>query len=116
LLAKGLEVYPDRMRANLDSTKGLLFAEAAARRLGLTLGRANAHALVEEASLEVRRTGLSLQDVLAREPFAAQTKDKAIDQAFALEPHIGAAARSAAAAIEASERVRAALRQPAETE
>jgi 3-carboxy-cis,cis-muconate cycloisomerase len=116
LLAKGLEVYPDRMRANLNATKGLLFAEAAAARLGMTLGRAKAHALVEEAALEVRRTGLPLQDVLAREPFAAHTKDQAIEQAFALEPHIDAAARSAAAAIEASESVRATLRQPAKSE
>jgi 3-carboxy-cis,cis-muconate cycloisomerase len=109
LLAKGLEVYPDRMQANLDSGKGLLFAEAAAARLGLTLGRAQAHALVEEAAREVQRSGLALQDVLAREPFAAHTKDKGIDQAFALEPYIDAAARSAAAAIEASEQVRATL-------
>jgi 3-carboxy-cis,cis-muconate cycloisomerase len=116
LLAKGLEVYPDRMRANLDATKGLLFAEAAAARLGLTLGRAKAHALIEEAALEVRRAGLPLADVLAREPFAAHTKDTAIAEAFALEPHIDAAAGWAGAAIEASQSVRATLRRSAKTE
>jgi 3-carboxy-cis,cis-muconate cycloisomerase len=116
LLAKGLEVYPDRMRANLDATKGLSFAEAATARLGATLGRAKAHALLEEAALEVRRTGRPLQEVLTLEPFAAQTKDKAVDQAFALEPHIDAAARSAAAAIEASKSVRATLRQSVKAE
>jgi 3-carboxy-cis,cis-muconate cycloisomerase len=116
LLAKGLEVYPDRMRANLDAGKGLLFAEAAAARLGLTLGRAQAHALVEEAAREVQRSGLALQDVLAREPFAARTKDKGIGRAFTLEPHIEAAARSAAAAVENSERVRATLRQAHKTQ
>jgi 3-carboxy-cis,cis-muconate cycloisomerase len=115
-LAKGLEVYPDRMRANLDATKGLLFAEAAAARLGLTLGRAKANALIEDAAIEVRRTGLSLADVLVREPFAAHTKDQAIERAFALEPHIDAAARSAAASIEASQGVRATLCQPAKPE
>jgi 3-carboxy-cis,cis-muconate cycloisomerase len=106
LLAKGLEIYPDRMRNNLDATKGLLFAEAAAARLGVTLGRAKAHALVEEAALEVRRTGLPLRSVLAREPFAACTK----------EPHIAAAARSASAAIKTSKRVRATLHQTAKTQ
>jgi 3-carboxy-cis,cis-muconate cycloisomerase len=115
-LAKGLEVYPARMRENLDATKGLLFAEAAAARLGQTLGRAKAHALIEEAALEVRRTGFSLQDVLTKEPFAAHTKDTAIEEAFALEPHIDAAARSASAAIEASQNLRATLGQPAKTE
>jgi 3-carboxy-cis,cis-muconate cycloisomerase len=116
LLAKGLEVYPDRMLANLVSTKGLLFAEAAAARLGQTLGRAKAHALVEEAALQVRRTGRPLADVLATESFAPYTKDKAIDQAFALEPYIDAAARAASAAIVTSESVRATLRQPVKTE
>jgi 3-carboxy-cis,cis-muconate cycloisomerase len=116
LLAKGLEVYPGRMLANLDATKGLLFAEAVAARLGLTLGRPKAHELVEEAALEVRRTGLRLAEVLAKEPFAAQIKDQAINQAFTLEPHIDAAARSSAAAIEASESVRATLCQPAKPE
>jgi 3-carboxy-cis,cis-muconate cycloisomerase len=116
LLAKGLEVYPDRMRANLKATKGLPFTEAAAARLGVTLGRTEAHALVEEAALEVQRTGRSLQTVLTREPFAAQAVNKAIKQAFALKPHIDAAGRSAAAAIEASESVRATLCQPAKTE
>jgi 3-carboxy-cis,cis-muconate cycloisomerase len=116
LLAKGLEVSPDRMRANLSVTNGLLFAEAASARLGQTLGREKAHALVEEAALAVRRTGLSLQDVLANEPFAAHTKDTAIDQAFSLEPHIDAAARWTSAATGVSQSLRATLLQPPKTE
>ena len=58
-LAEGLEVDAARMRANIDITRGLLFADAAASRLGAVLGREAAHELVEHAAAEVRRTGCS---------------------------------------------------------
>ena len=69
-LAEGLVVDADRMRANIDLTRGLLFADAAAARLGAKLGREAAHRLVEQAAEEVRRTGATLADVLAAEPAA----------------------------------------------
>ncbi len=59
-LAEGLEVDTARMRTNIDITHGLLFADAAAGRLGAKLGRDAAHELVEHAAGEVRRTGDSL--------------------------------------------------------
>jgi 3-carboxy-cis,cis-muconate cycloisomerase len=65
-LAEGLAVDPDRMRANLDLTRGLLFADAAAARLTPQIGREEAHRLVERAAGEVRRTGEELQAVLTR--------------------------------------------------
>ena len=66
VLAEGLVVDADRMRANIDLTHGLLFADAAAARLGARLGRETAHRLVEHAAEEVRQTSTSLGDVLAR--------------------------------------------------
>ena len=66
VLAEGLVVDADRMRANIDLTHGLLFADAAAARLGARLGRETAHRLVEHAAEQVRQTGASLADVLAR--------------------------------------------------
>jgi len=65
-LAGGLIIHSDRMRANLDLTQGLLFADAAAARLAPHLGREEAHNLVEHAAGEVRRTGEDLKTVLAR--------------------------------------------------
>src|SRR5271165_1326395 len=56
-LAQGVVVQPARMRDNLGITRGLLFADAAASRLGAKLGREAAHALVERAAGEVRETG-----------------------------------------------------------
>src|SRR6185369_6994937 len=58
-LAEGLEVHPDRMRANLDATHGLLFADAVATRLAPRLGREAAHEFVEHAAGAVRSTGAS---------------------------------------------------------
>ena len=65
-LAEGLVVHPERMRANLDITRGLLFADAAAARLAAHLGREEAHALVERAAGIVRDTGEDLPGVLRR--------------------------------------------------
>ena len=56
-LAEGLVLDPARMAANLGLTNGLLFADAAAAALAPTLGRAAAHARVEQAAHEVRATG-----------------------------------------------------------
>ena len=50
------------MRANLDLTRGLLFADAAAARLAPKLGREAAHALIENAADDVRETGAPLRD------------------------------------------------------
>lgn len=109
LLAEGIEVDAARMRANIDLTHGLLFADAAAARLGPALGRGAAHALVEEAAASVRLRGLPLQRVLEEMP---EVQQAAIDLsgAFALEPAIAAASAWVAPAIREAEAVRAALR------
>ena len=67
-LAQGLVIDAPRMRANIEQTRGLLFADAAAARLSPRLGREAAHARIEQAADEVRRTGDTLQAVLARDP------------------------------------------------
>ncbi|MCG7360169.1 adenylosuccinate lyase family protein, partial [Roseomonas sp. ACRSG] len=112
-LAEGLEVDAARMRANLDITRGLLFADAAAARLGTKLGREAAHALVEQAAGQVRDSGDSLQVVLERMP---QVAEAGIDlsPAFTLDPATAAAAAWVEPAVREAEAVRAALRAPAE--
>lgn len=87
-LAQGLVVDAPRMRANIDQTRGLLFADAAAARLTPLLGREAAHGRVEQAADEVRQTGEALQSVLARDP-ALHGADLAA--AFDLAPAIAAA-------------------------
>jgi 3-carboxy-cis,cis-muconate cycloisomerase len=84
-LAEGLEIDPDRMRANLDTTKGLLFADAAAARLAQDLGREEAHRLVEHAAGQVRKSGRSLDEVL-------RDSGNEVGEAFDLAPAVAASA------------------------
>jgi 3-carboxy-cis,cis-muconate cycloisomerase len=85
-LAEGLEVDVARMRRNLDCTRGLLFADAAAGVLTASLGREAAHHAVEAAAGEVRASGDSLAAVLARRHPGVDTSG-----AFDLTPAIAAA-------------------------
>lgn len=87
-LARGLVVDAPRMRANIGQTRGLLFADAAAARLSPLLGREAAHARIEQAADEARRTGDTLQDVLARD---TALRDADLAAAFDLAPAIAAA-------------------------
>ena len=89
-LAHGLEVDAGRMRANIDLTRGLLFADAAAARLGSALGREAAHGLIEHAAAEVRRRGDALPAVLARDP-AVAASGVDLSAAFDLGPAVAAA-------------------------
>jgi 3-carboxy-cis,cis-muconate cycloisomerase len=114
LLAAGLVVYPDRMRANIDLTAGLLFADAAAARLGVRLGREAAHRLVEQAAEEVRRTGATLADVLARNP-AVQDAGVDLADAFDLAPAVAAAARWVDPALQHAAAIRERLEQQEES-
>jgi len=64
----GLTVEPARMRANIDATRGVVFAEHAMILLGKALGRDQAHRLLEEATRESAGKGLRLTEVLAAMP------------------------------------------------
>lgn len=64
-IAEGLEVDVDRMRANLDSTHGLIMAEAVAMALAETIGKSEAHHLIEAASRKAIESKTHLRDVLA---------------------------------------------------
>ena len=68
----GLEVDAKRMRANLDSTKGLVVSEAVMMGLAPYLGRERAHDLVYDLCREAIRQDRSLLDLLSEN--AAITK------------------------------------------
>jgi 3-carboxy-cis,cis-muconate cycloisomerase len=110
VLAEGLEVNPARMRANLDATNGLLFADAAAALLAPKLGRDAAHELVEDAAAEVRVRGEYLRAVLERHP---TLRDAGVDigPAFDLAPAIAAAGPWVDRALLDAARVRSQLQQ-----
>jgi 3-carboxy-cis,cis-muconate cycloisomerase len=66
LLVSGLEVDAERMRANLDLTKGMIVSEAVMMGLGPHLGRQRAHDLVYDICRKVAATGEPLVDLLAQ--------------------------------------------------
>ena len=64
-LAGALEARPGRMRANLDSTRGLIVSERLVGVLERLLGRRAARDLLARASREAAEQGAELGDVLA---------------------------------------------------
>jgi 3-carboxy-cis,cis-muconate cycloisomerase len=67
-IAEGLEVDAIRMRANLDTTNGLIMAEAVTFALAEKIGKSDAHHLVEAASKQAVATKKHLREVLAADP------------------------------------------------
>lgn len=70
-VAEDLEVDPQRMRTNLDATRGGVYAEKAATLLAGTLGREAAHAIVGRAVTQAREGRTTLGEALAVMPEAA---------------------------------------------
>jgi 3-carboxy-cis,cis-muconate cycloisomerase len=62
-----LEVDQDRMRLNLEATKGLIFAEAVSMALADRIGKMPAHMLLEAACKKARAEHRQLKEVLREE-------------------------------------------------
>jgi 3-carboxy-cis,cis-muconate cycloisomerase len=63
-IAEGLDVDTARMRQNLDTTHGLIMAEAVTMALAEKIGKSDAHHLIEEASRKSVADKRNLRDVL----------------------------------------------------
>jgi 3-carboxy-cis,cis-muconate cycloisomerase len=73
----GLQVDENKMRANLDLTKGLIVSEAVMMGLAPHLGRQYAHDLVYDICREVVASGRPLLDLLAENDEIAKQLDRA---------------------------------------
>jgi len=67
-VAEGLSVDAEKMRANIRSTNGLIFAERAMMMLGAKLGRDVAHKILDAAARKSLAEGKNLAEVLAGIP------------------------------------------------
>ena len=67
-LAREGRFHPERMRANLDVTSGLIMAEAVTIALGEKIGKSAAQTLLERCARRAREESLSLREALAAEP------------------------------------------------
>ena len=63
-IIEGLEIYTARMLTNLETTRGLIFAESASMLLATRLGKATAHELLEKASTKAIKDDRHLRDIL----------------------------------------------------
>ncbi len=68
VLLEGLQVFPRRMRENLDLSGGLIMAEALMLELGKQIGRQRAHDAVYEAAQAAVTQARPFRDALAEEP------------------------------------------------
>ncbi|MCQ2993514.1 3-carboxy-cis,cis-muconate cycloisomerase [Pseudomonas quasicaspiana] len=63
-----LEVNAEQMLTNLDSTRGLVLAEAVSIELAQRIGRDAAHHLIEQSCRQAVQQGLHLREVLGADP------------------------------------------------
>jgi 3-carboxy-cis,cis-muconate cycloisomerase len=69
---EGLHVDTERMRANIDQTRGLVMAEAVSLALAAHIGRAAAHECIEAACHAAQQSGQTLHRILSTEPLVLQ--------------------------------------------
>jgi 3-carboxy-cis,cis-muconate cycloisomerase len=91
-LVPRLEIDAERMRENLASTRGLIFAEAVTMALAEKLGKAAAHEVVEQACTTARREKRLLRDVvLGDERVTAHVSAEDVDRLFDARKYLGLA-------------------------
>ncbi|MEW6635917.1 MAG: 3-carboxy-cis,cis-muconate cycloisomerase, partial [Actinomycetota bacterium] len=89
---EGLEVYPERMRENLERTGGLLLAERVTTVAAERLGRLEAHEIVRAASRRAVERGGSLREELLAEPGLKEVlSEREIDAALDPASYLGSA-------------------------
>jgi adenylosuccinate lyase len=83
-------VHPDRMRANIDATRGLIFSQSvllALTRKGLV--REDAYQVVQRNSLKAWNEGLDFRALVAADPDVARVLGpEDIDRCFSLAPYL----------------------------
>jgi len=67
VLFDGLQLFPDRMRQNLDLSGGLIMAEPLMLELGKQIGRQHAHDVIFEATQASAVSGRPFRDLLAED-------------------------------------------------
>ena len=104
-IAPRLEIDAERMRRNLEATRGLIFAEAATMALAREIGKHEAHELVESACNVARTENRHLRDVLRENKDALKHQPvEAIDAMFDAERYLGLAGEFVDRVVTASEK------------
>jgi len=77
IILSGLELNPQRMRANLDLTGGLITSEAVMLELGQSIGRQEAHDVVYKAAQTAARGKMTFSEALCADPHVTSHLDRA---------------------------------------
>ncbi|MHB8095941.1 MAG: adenylosuccinate lyase [Candidatus Aminicenantales bacterium] len=90
-IVRNWAVHPDRMRRNIDGTRGLIFSQSVL--LSLTrkgLIREQAYQIVQRNSLKAWNEGLDFKALIQAEPEVTDVLSPAeVAQCFSLEPYLG---------------------------
>jgi adenylosuccinate lyase len=89
---RGLIVYREKMRANVDILHGLILSEAVMLKLGGHVGRQVAHELVYQAAMAAYEQGRPLRDLLLEDPrIASRVSAEQLDEIMRPEAYTGLA-------------------------
>lgn len=90
---RNLEVYPEKMKRNLEASKGLIMVESVMMALTKKgMGRQKAHELLRTCAMKAESEGLALKDVLVKNEEISKTLSEAeIDKALSPQSYIGKA-------------------------
>ncbi len=111
MLAEGLQVFPERMRRNLDLSGGLIMSETLMLELGRSMGRQRAHDVIYEVAQEAATSDRPFRDLLAaREEVISHLTPDEIDRLLDPLNHIGQCRELADEQAAAGRRVAAELR------
>ena len=89
---EALVVDPARMRTNVDFTRGLVMAESVSMRLAQTVGKHEAHTMIERAAARATDEHRSFADVLSADPAVAQVLSRSdLDQLLSPDGYLGSA-------------------------
>ena len=89
-VVEGIQIHPERMRANLEATGGLIMAERITYLLAGRIGRSEAHELVSEASARAGAAGRPLRAELEADP-RIELSAAELDAAFDPTGYLGSA-------------------------
>lgn len=87
---ENMQVNPEAMQHNLESTQGLIMAEAVMMSLAGKIGRLNAHHVVEQACQQAVEQDTHLKNILSNlDEVNAHFSAEALDQLFQPKSYLG---------------------------
>src|SRR5262249_40379582 len=82
MIIAGLWVDAERMRANLEATRGMIYAESVSTALARAIGHAPAHRLVERACRNAVEKSRPLQEVVLGDPLVPCLQNELLHEAL----------------------------------